>query len=162
MDKDKEIIVSSLRTTKEKYELINLIEEIEENVFKKDPKDYSTQSPFIIKMSKLIYSEINSKGLTNNRKSIESYLEKLIKITKEVPEMKLTLAIEPTQDLIMKIKDWTARNISREIVLDISVKKEILGGLILVSAEGKYINFSVQEQIDNYFTQKRQEIASLL
>lgn len=155
-------ILQNVRTSKDKYELINLLEEFEENIFKRDPRDYSSHSPFVASMSKFLITEIKKKGLENDRKATEKFLEILLTAAKALPELKITIAVEPTEDLIVKIKEWTNKNISRETVIDITVKKEIVGGIIIVSPQGQYVNYSLSDQLDNIFTNKRQEISSLL
>lgn len=156
-----DLILSSIRTTDEKNQTVNLIEEMLENIFKRDQEVYA-QSPFSKKMSGLIIAEIEKRKISSDRKQAEKYLEDLLLVVKKLPEMRLTIAIDPTEDLIKSVKNWTERNLSREIILDFEVKPEIIGGTIIVSPKGQYANYALSEQIDRFFTNKRQEITNLL
>jgi len=154
-------MLSNIRTTDEKNLMINLIEEILENIFKRDQKDYS-RSPFSEKMKMIIFAEINDRKIKNDRKMMEKYLDELLLIVKKLPELKLTIAIDPSEDLITSVKNWTSKNLSQDVIIDFETKPEIIGGTIIVSPNGKYANYALSEQIDKFFTEKRQEINALL
>jgi F0F1-type ATP synthase delta subunit len=155
-------LLSNIRTAQEKNEAINLIEEILENIFKREPKDYSNHSPFTKNMSEKIFAEIDNKKIRQDRKQMEAYLMPMLKEIKSMKEVKLTVAATPSEEIINNVKSWLSKNVSQSTVISFEVKPEIIGGVIMVSPSGKYINYALSEQIDKFFTDKKQAILSLL
>jgi helix-turn-helix protein len=47
-------------------------------------------------------------------------------------------------------------------VFNIEVKSEIIAGAIVMSQKGEYGNYSLSSQLDKFFTEKKQEVLSLL
>jgi len=64
-------------------------------------------------------------------------------------ELKLTIAIKPTEEMIEKIYNWATKNIDPKIILDICVDPKILSGA-QVSFEGKFGNYGLQPRWEEY------------
>lgn len=156
-----EFVTKHIKTTEERSDLVNLIEELIENNFKNDPNPISV-TPFTQKVAEVIYDEINKVGISNDQEEIEKFLEKLLKEVKEIPEIRIGIAIPPTQKLMTKLKEWTDKNGIQNAVFNIEVKPDIVAGAIVMSPEGEYSNYSLSNQLDEYFRNNKQTVMSLL
>lgn len=78
----------------------------------------------------------------------DKLLKDLMEKIKSRRLLKLTLAIDPSEDIISEVYEWAVKNISEDIVIDISKDKEILGGAI-VSYEGKYFDYTLWKTLRN-------------
>ena len=110
----------------------------------------------------VIYSEINEQGISNDQEEIQKYLEGLHKEVKELPEIRIAIAIPPSERLMTKLKDWSEQNDIQNAVFDIEVKRDIVAGAIVMSPEGEYSNYSLSNQLDEYFKNKKDAVLSLL
>ena len=158
---DLAFILKHVRTTEERSELVNLLEELIENNFKRDPKPISG-SPFSKNATDAIYSEISKLGIANNREEIEKFLETILSEAKSLPEIRISIAIPPSENLINNLRKWSYDNNLNNVIFNIDVKSEIVAGAIIMSPEGEYADFSLSNQINKFFKEKRQEVLSLL
>lgn len=158
---DFNFILNHVRTAEERNQLIDLVEEMISNAFKRDP-DTLENSPFVKKAYEVISSQLNSLNIENNREETEKYLEQLLKIVRELPEIEISIAVAPTDELINKIRQWADDNKMGHMIFNIKVKADIGAGSIIMSHKGEYGDYSLENQLNKYFKNKRQEIFSLL
>jgi len=154
-------VLNHIRTTEEKNELIELIEELLENNFRRDQKPLPN-TPFSKNATDAIHAQINELGASNNREEIEKYLEALLSEVKKLPEMRISIAISPTENLKNNLKNWATENGLGNLTFNIEVRSEIIAGAVIMSHEGEYGNYSLSSQLENYFTNKKQEVLALL
>ena len=64
----------------------------------------------------------------------------------------MELAFEASREFLIKIKQWFKEKNQREVILDLSVNPEVVGGAI-IEYQGKYRNLSVGKKIDELFAQ---------
>lgn len=83
----------------------------------------------------------------NNR---EEVLAELKKQTESLNYFGLTIAFEPTLEIIAKISSWVRQNVDPQIALDITVNKSILGGAE-IEYNGKVGSFTIRSHVDEYF-----------
>lgn len=156
-----DFLLQYIMTTEQKNDLINLLEQLLEDIFKRDTRP-TPKSPFEKKTLELIYLEIENKKIGNDSMEMEKFLKSLLEETRALPELKLTIAVYPTEELIEKLKDWAKSYKITNMVFDIDVNPEIIAGAIIISTEGKYVKYSLSEMLDNYFISKKQELTQLL
>jgi F0F1-type ATP synthase delta subunit len=156
-----DFIYKHIRTTEERNELVELIEEMLENNFRRDQEPLP-KTPFSSTVANEIYEHIRLHGIENNRENIEKLLEKMLGEVKKLPEIRLTIAIPPSENLKNNLKTWADENGLRNVVFNIEVKTDITAGTIIMSHLGEYGNYSLSSQLDKYFNQKKQEILALL
>ena len=82
-----------------------------------------------------------------------SFFQNLKKNLKKIPELKLELAFQPSIEFLIKIKQWFKEKNQREVILDLSVNPEVVGGAI-IEYQGKYLNLSVGKKIDELFSKE--------
>ena len=158
---DLNFIFKHIRTADERNELIELIEELIENNFRRDQEPLPG-SPFSKNATDAIYVQMNSLGISNSREDIEKFLEKILEGVKKLPELRISIAISPTENLKKNLKDWANNNDMSNVIFNIEVKSEIVAGAIIMSPEGEYGNYSLSSQLDKYFVEQRQEVLQLL
>ena len=158
---DGSFILKYVRTAEEKNELINLLEELQENTFKRD-FEVKTDSEFVSKAMKMIYAQIETLNISNDREKTEEFLENILKETRSLPQIKLAIAINPTEELIDKLKNWANENNLGNVIFEFELKQDILAGVIIMSDHGEYANYSLSAQIDKFFATKKQELLTLI
>ena len=154
-------IFKHIRTTDERSEFIDLVEKLIENNFKRD-QDPLPNTPFSKNAIDTIYAEINRLGVSKDREGIEKVLEEILDKVKELPEARISIAITPTENLKNSLKTWAIENNIPNVIFNIEVRSEIVAGAIIMSPEGEYGNYSLSNQLDNYFSTKKQEVLALL
>jgi hypothetical protein len=97
------------------------------------------------------------KDLAGNIQNVENYLESLLASLADLEPLSLTLAFEPTDGNIEKFYEWASVNVSPKIFLDIEHDPSILGGAV-VSFRGKYHDFSLRAELENYLTKNREKL----
>lgn len=156
-----DFILNYIMTTEQKGELIDILEQLLEDIFKKDTRP-TPKSSFGKKSLEMIYFEIEKKQIGGNTIGMEKFLQEMLTQTKSLPELKLTIAVSPTEELLERLKDWAISRGMGNLVFDIEVKPEIIAGAVIISNEGKYIKYSLSDMLDNYFAVNKPELASLL
>lgn len=82
-----------------------------------------------------------------------SFFQNLKKNLKKIPQLKLELVFEPSIEFLLKIKQWFKEKNKQEVILDLSVNPEIVGGTI-IEYQGRYRNFSLAKKIDELFSKE--------
>lgn len=161
---DQTNILTIVKTTKDQNELINLIEKLIENNFKKSfaPNDEILNSGTTRKLWEAISTSLISGNISEDQKEREKFLDSLLSKVRALNKLKITLAIEPNNRLLEHLRDWMDKNLSENTILDITVDSQILGGAIIVSGNGDYADFSLFKRINDLFLTRKQEILSLL
>lgn len=156
-----DFILRYIMTTGQKNNLINLLEVLLEDIFKNDTRPTPTSS-FEKKVLEMIYFEIEKQRIGNNSELMEKFLNEVLEETKAMPELKMTIAVSPTEELIEKLKDWTQANGLSNVTFDIEVDPQIIAGAVIITPDGRYIRYALSEMLDRYFLDKKQEISQLL
>lgn len=79
-----------------------------------------------------------------------SFFEELKKELQKIPQVKLEIAFEPSQNFLLKIKGWFKERNNQEIILDITKNPEIVAGAI-IEYQGKYIDLSLVKKLNELF-----------
>lgn len=156
-----DFILRYIMTVEQKNDLINLLETLIGDIFKNNTKP-SPNSSFEKKALEIIYFEIEKRKIENNPTEIEAFLQKVLEETKAMPELKLSIAVPPSENLIEKLKEWAEVNKLINLVFDIEIKPELIAGAIIISQKGKYIKYSLSDMLDDYFESKKPELINLL
>jgi len=102
-------------------------------------------------------ADIFRKNLYQENLDKEDYFAKLEKEISRLKIIGLVVAFEPTEENIARIFDWISQKISRYIVLDINIDKNIIGGAVLVIG-GKYKDYSVRRRLRDYFQENKAKL----
>jgi len=98
-----------------------------------------------------------NKIIPSDYPSLEKILTGLKKDLKKIKILKISLAIDPSQEQIDHIFDWVLENLGKGIILDIDKDESILGGAI-ISFGGTYKDLSLRRTIEEIFQTKKGEI----
>ena len=74
-------------------------------------------------------------------------IKKIRDYVQQIKCAELTLAIDPSQQLVEKLSNWFYQNLHQKIALDIKVDPKIIGGIEL-SLNGKYYDGSLKGKLD--------------
>jgi F0F1-type ATP synthase delta subunit len=155
-------ILKMIKTSEEKMELINIIEDMSANAFKKKLiNNTQSLSPFSQLLSQEISKLIESKNLKSSVET-EKYLDSLLETVRNIIPIRITIAIEPTQELIQSIKEWSVKNLSENVIFDFEVDPKILGGAIITNKKGSYSDLSLLKKINVLFQNQKDQLIRLL
>ncbi len=93
--------------------------------------------------------------------SANKVLSKVQLELKNAKTLKITLAIDPAEEVVSNIYSWVEENIGSGILLDIEKDESILGGAI-IAMDGKYKDFSVRKSLENIFLDKKIDFTPFL
>lgn len=151
--------VPNIRTLKEANDFLSSIDSILEGLFKLNNNiDKILSESMEMKSSQTIRKILDDNNvLISDQSSIEKVLSKAKEELKNFQTVKITIAIEPTENTITLIHDWFINNLKINILLDINTDKSILGGII-ISLDGVYKDLSVKKKLEEIFRNKRSEL----
>ena len=89
--------------------------------------------------------------------SLDKLLSGIKQDLKKIRILKMSLAIDPTFEIIDRLFDWVRKNLGEGIILDIDKNETILGGAI-ISFDGEYKDFSLKRALEGIFQTKKGEI----
>lgn len=72
----------------------------------------------------------------------ENYLLGLEKALGDMEEVRLGLAVEPTEDFLSQIYDWISASVGKNHIIQIDIDNRILGGA-KISYKGRYLDYSL-------------------
>ncbi len=150
-----------IRTKDEQGEVVNLIEELIQGLYKKQNKTDSP-SPYKAFLSNEIIKIIQAQKINDNKIKTEKFLNSLLEAVKNLTVLKLTIAIEPDQKMITSIKNWADKNGIDGGIFEFIIDPKIMGGAVIVNQKGSYADFSLLKRIDELFLNQKQLISKLL
>ncbi len=149
-------LITSIKTTKEKDDLSSEIEDLLVSIFKASGQSFDDILKTIrIDTAEKINDAFRKSGLdSKNKEQIRNFLLTLIHLLTKFKIIRVTLAIEPTQQTIGNIHNWISANLGQEYILDIETDPEVLGGAIIVF-KGEYRDFTIKKNIETVFLAKK-------
>ena len=143
-----------IKTVDEREEVKSLIQELRESLFKKEGFGKTLKNKIPLKYSALLNSYIKSgvgkEGFEGSLNSLEEYL-------KNLKEINITLAFDPTERIIDNIYAWVAKNVGQDVIISLAIEPRILGGAVL-SYKGLYFDYSLSKKLDKAFSENREQI----
>lgn len=148
-------IIKLIRTVEEQNESINLVEKLFENTYKDrfDPAIVSGSS-FGKNLWVAISGAIASRRIGSDRQEVEKFLNSLLFAIRGLNSLKITIAVTPSDNLIINLQKWAKKNLSENIIFDIKVDPQILGGAIIISDKGEFADFTLSKKINDVFSAK--------
>ena len=83
-----------------------------------------------------------------------SFFEDLKDYLQKIPQLKLEIAFSPPRSFLLAIKKWFREKNGQEVILDITVNPEIVGGAT-IEYQGRYRDFSLLEKLNKSISQIR-------
>ena len=91
-----------------------------------------------------------SASVTNDTQSKEQVLQDLLKQLEAIKTLRLTIAFEPSDIMLTKVREWVKAELGSMVVLEIEYQPSLIGGAI-ITWNGKYFNASVRQALDAVF-----------
>lgn len=165
MDKLKNEQITNMDDKFSEYKaLIDLTKTTEDLVSLQEEIDMILQSLFHVEVYKLeevmekfvrirVAAEIEKllKAHPNSSKEdIKVILSKAYRTICTLPILRLTMAFEPSEMQVSNISYWARSNLEQGILLDLSLDRSLIGGLV-ITYKGKYYDFSLKNKLKEIF-----------
>lgn len=97
-------------------------------------------------------SETNSINLSDPSQ-FKSFIVELKDYLEKMPIMIMYLAFDPTENSLKSISQWFVRSLKKRFLLDIVIRREIIGGTVLV-INGVFRDYSIKQKIHLLYKNK--------
>ena len=136
-------LLNYVRTGEEVNLLYNELDQLKQSVYSTDSEAF--EKTLKSKVRKSISSALNEVIDPDNK--IDS-INKISTLLGELKVISITLAFEPTEQILNDLFSWIVNNLGAGYVLDIFHETSIIGGAI-ISFEGRYIDLSLERKISD-------------
>lgn len=152
-------LITSIKTTEEKYRLSSEIDDLVTSIFKTESQSFDNALRDIsVNFANKIKETFKKNRLDMaNKEVIRHFLMKLKELLEKLRIIRLTIVFEPTLQTIENIHNWISSSLGEGYILDIETNQKILGGAI-ITFNGKYKDFSVKKNLEDFFSAKKIEI----
>lgn len=152
-------ILNSVKTIQEAQDLSYEIDTLLESVFKTQQQSFDSSIKTISIKTATKIREVFLKANLNfvDKEMVKDFLVSLKKLLTRFKIIKLTIAFEPSYEVIENIYDWVLNNLGNGYILDVDTNKDILGGAIIVF-NGRRENLTLKNTLSTTFKTKREEI----
>lgn len=156
-------ILKQVRTTREAEKFTEDLENIFSNLYKVKNKnlDQVLSKSIGTSSSSLIKTLLEeNKVLASDLPSCEKLLGGVREEIKSMNVIKITLAIDPSDEIIAHLWDFINQNFGKALI-DLELNESILGGAV-ISINGKYKDFSLRKSLEEIFLSRKTEIMDSL
>ena len=87
----------------------------------------------------------------NSQTDLSNYIDFIKGKIQHLKFLKLTIAVNPSKELVDEIFYWINKNVGEDIILDLDIDKTIIAGGV-VEFEGRFKDYSVKRKLDSFFT----------
>jgi F0F1-type ATP synthase delta subunit len=158
---EKTAILSVIKTTQTLDQFVLDLEKYDEMLFKTSKKEKRDFEAYM----DLRYENINkfylSKYASKSFIELSKELVDLLTWLSQVDHFNLTLAFFPDGAFVNTLFTWCTGNIKYPVILNIEVDPNIIGGVVL-NLKGKYIDYSLDKMLTEYFLVNKDAILSKL
>jgi F0F1-type ATP synthase delta subunit len=85
---------------------------------------------------------------TGNKDNVRDFLQKITTVTTTIPTVELTLAFEPTEEILMNLSQWFMMQLKKQVLFAIKIDYSLIAGAC-ISFSGKYKDYSLKPFFDN-------------
>lgn len=89
----------------------------------------------------------NNIPLDSNQK-ITKFLERITKEISSMPEITITIAIEPNEEILKTIADWFLLNLEKQVLINISYNPKLIAGAE-IDFLGTHVEFTVEKVLNS-------------
>jgi len=156
-------ILKYVRTKYEYNIVMSEIDDLQRSLYKTSVKSFERLleqvSVYTSSVVKGIFSEC---GMSlSDSTSVKGLLSSIKDALAEVEFVKLTLAFEPSEEFIAGISGWVNQNLGSNLILDIGINSDIVGGIIMVY-KGRYIDNSMCKLFEKKEGELKNEVSMLV
>jgi hypothetical protein len=83
---------------------------------------------------------------------LKNFLNMILETVKALPILSIKIALEPSAEILKAIADWFVINLKKQILLDVGVDQNIIGGAA-ISYNGGYLDLSVKKKFETLVTE---------
>lgn len=136
--------LSYVRTESERRILVNEIDAVVDSLYMIDG------NPLENTLNKSVRSEISELFRTAKAKETNflGFLKSLRQIILEMKTINITLAKEPTDEIIDSIHTWLTRNVGKELIINFGKDEDLIGGA-QIDYQGKYFELSLKKELQD-------------
>ncbi len=151
-------LYTTISTVQESAELIKELNSFASSLFTKGKKIEE-------KMENLLSYDVRDKLLKvfedekvdlDKPNDIEELIEAIVKEIKKLPVIRLDIAVKPTKSNISHISDWLEYNMKQKFLIDLTVRRELIGGAI-IGSEGRLGDYSLKHKLEEKVTSDLQK-----
>lgn len=88
---------------------------------------------------------------TSTKEDVKNFLQQIITAAATIPTVELTLAFEPTEDILMSLSQWFLVQLKKQVTFAVTVDHSLIGGA-KVTFNGKYKDYSLKPQFEKVVT----------
>src|SRR3989344_8057543 len=133
-------LISQINTEEERDKLYSEIGLLSDSFFKTGEFKKVLDSQVSKELRDFIGNDNSRETVTNKLSTLKAQLDTLSVI-------KLTLAVDPTQEIIKKIASFIKSGLNKNAIFKITVDPKILGGMILES-NGLYRDYTLKSKLE--------------
>lgn len=150
-------ILSQLRTREEANALLRDIDIVLDSYFRvsESRKDEILDSKLSYASSRLFKNLREQFG--DDHSAFELFLNRLKEKIRSLPLFSITISFDPLESTVEMIKKWVSDNIHGNVILEITVNPNILGGA-QITYGGRYKDLSLKNRFDRVFETDKEEI----
>ncbi len=141
---------NTLRTTLELQVMFDAIEDLKTALFRQNVTDI--QQLLQSAIPEKVYEYLNNNydlSTIMTKEALDQTLTELKTQLEKLRPVHVTIAIDPTDELIEEIFQAVSENWGDGYILNITIDRDIIGGSIII-IDGHYYDFSLEEKIDQY------------
>ena len=156
-------LVADLRTKDERDLLRNEIAELEAAVFRSDPKamEKILTSHFSEHLASAMRKIFQDPLFKDNPESLRNFFHDLRNTIDRLPLLKLSIAFNPSEEMIARLHEWIQKNLGPGVVLDISYDSMMLGGVRIIFA-GRYKEMTLAQMITEILIKEKTTIRAMI
>lgn len=141
---------NTLRTTLELQITLDAIDDLQKALFNQQVTDIAhlLQSGVPEKTYEFLNKNYDLTTITT-KEALDQTLTALKDQLEKLRPLHITIAIDPTDQLIEEMSALVSKNWGDDYILDITIDRDIVGGSVII-ADGHYYDFSLEEKIDQY------------
>jgi F0F1-type ATP synthase delta subunit len=157
-------IFTKVRTTADAEQLMSQLDLMLTNLYKVDKEQFEKTINHNLNydIADSLKNTLHSAGISpTNHEDMKLFLTGLKAELQSCEIITLTIAFEPSAELVTTISDWVHNNLGSKVLLEVNVDPYIIGGAIIIF-NGKYLNISVKKKLDDILTRNQEQILKQL
>lgn len=153
-----EQILSSVKTKDDKEKLLEEIISLKDSLYQENGIYFNSILKTKVRfwISAMIKEELDRTGLVKL-----DYLEGLVKRLKEIKEVGLVIAFDPSQDFLEKVSEFLQQIIGSSVILNINYDPYIIGGVQIIY-KGIYKDYSFKKIFEKEFVTFEEKLTQML
>lgn len=136
--------LSLVRTDSEKLLLISEIDTVIDSLYATDTNSLKNT------LAKNVRTETSSffQKAYEKEKNFLGFLKALRQIILELKEINITIAVDPSNEIVDTVHSWLETNIGKSLIINFEKNESLIGGA-QISYMGKYFELTLKKELEN-------------